>query len=150
MQSTNLTAALCLLLPKQAANSARCCAGIEGSKAERDASLTPSHAAHKRKRQDFSQASSGSLASLPSTPPALTAFYQGANLPAAASLVGQSVTGHVDAKFDCGYFVSISVEGHEFKGGHAWSVVLNAAGACAGILQVPLLDDVAGHLGWCW
>ena len=97
------------------------CAGIESSKTERDTSLTPSHAAHKRKRHDFFQASPGSPAS-PLTPPALTAFYQGENLPAAASLTGHSVTGHVDAKFDCGYFVSISVEGHEFKGGHACSV----------------------------
>ncbi|KAL0030733.1 hypothetical protein WJX77_004142 [Trebouxia sp. C0004] len=46
----------------------------------------------------------------------LTAFHQGASIPPGTSLVGQPLTGHVDAKFDHGYFVSVNVDRHAFRG----------------------------------
>jgi hypothetical protein len=49
-------------------------------------------------------------------PPPLTAFYQGASIPPETSLVGKPLTGHVDAKFDHGYFVSVNVDRHAFRG----------------------------------
>ena len=49
-------------------------------------------------------------------PPALTAFHCGHSIPAQESLVGSLVTGTVDAKMDCGYFVSINIKGYAFQG----------------------------------
>ena len=46
----------------------------------------------------------------------LTAFHQGVSIPPGTSLVGQPLTGHVDAKFDHGYFVSVIVDRHAFRG----------------------------------
>lgn len=46
----------------------------------------------------------------------LTAFHQGLSIPSGTSLVGQPLTGHVEAKFDHGYFVSVNVDKHAFRG----------------------------------
>ncbi|KAA6430062.1 MAG: high mobility group family [Trebouxia sp. A1-2] len=43
-------------------------------------------------------------------------FEQGASIPPENSLVGKPLTGHVDAKFDHGYFVSVNVDKHAFRG----------------------------------
>ena len=68
----------------------------------------------KRKRPESSQALS-SASYPPLLPPALTAFYQRG--PATGpSLVGSALTGHVDAKFDCGYFVTVNVSNYSFQG----------------------------------
>lgn len=49
-------------------------------------------------------------------PPALTGFHQGQAIQDADSLVGAFVTGHVDSKIDCGYFVSLHINGYSFQG----------------------------------
>lgn len=68
----------------------------------------------KRKRLKSSQAISSAFYP-PLLPPALTAFYQGG--PAGvASLVGAALSGQVDAKFDCGYFVTVNVSNYSFQG----------------------------------
>lgn len=82
----------------------------ESSKAEAGSSGQ----ARKRKQPDSSQGLS-SASQPPLIPPALTAFYQGA-LASGPSLVGSALTGHVDAKFDCGYFVTINLKNHTFQG----------------------------------
>ena len=68
----------------------------------------------KRRRMD------GPEGELPShhggVPLPLTAFHQGASIPYGTSLVGKPLTGHVDAKFDHGYFVSVNVDKHAFRG----------------------------------
>jgi hypothetical protein len=47
--------------------------------------------------------------------PVMSAFLQGPNAPQ-GSLLGQAISGRVEAQFDCGYFVSFSVGGHDYFG----------------------------------
>ena len=85
--------------------------------------LSPPNIAFKRRRTDVSQ---GLLPDdTPRHPPALTAFYQGTPIAAGPSLVGKSLTGRVDAKFDFGYFVSVNVDNHAFQGIRHMTGMLN-------------------------
>ncbi|KAL0038015.1 hypothetical protein WJX79_009721 [Trebouxia sp. C0005] len=68
----------------------------------------------KRRRMDAPQGEMPSHHG--AVPLPLTAFHQGASIPPENSLVGKPLTGHVDAKFDHGYFVSVNVDKHAFRG----------------------------------
>ncbi len=68
----------------------------------------------KRRRMDASQGEMPSHHA--AVPLPLTAFHQGVSIPPGTSLVGKPLTGHVDAKFDHGYFVSVNVDKHAFRG----------------------------------
>ncbi|KAL0051349.1 hypothetical protein WJX82_005960 [Trebouxia sp. C0006] len=68
----------------------------------------------KRRRMDAPQGPMPSHHDV--VPLSLTAFHQGVSIPPGTSLVGKPLTGHVDAKFDHGYFVSVNVDKHAFRG----------------------------------
>ncbi len=68
----------------------------------------------KRRRMDAPQGATPSHHA--AVPLSLTAFHQGVSIPPGTSLVGKPLTGHVDAKFDHGYFVSVNVDKHAFRG----------------------------------
>ena len=72
----------------------------------------------KRKREGTTAeaAAESDDSDMPPEPPALTAFHRGHAVPAGTSLVGSLLTGQVDAKMDCGYFVSVNVNGYVFQG----------------------------------
>lgn len=53
---------------------------------------------------------------LPPKPPAFTGFHHGRPIQNEESLVGSLVTGRVDSKIDCGYSVSIIINGYTFEG----------------------------------
>ena len=86
--------------------------------------MTSSNPAYKRRRLDLpasaqvtQQQLTGGLPAMPSTPPALSAFPAPSSLRIPqGSLLGQPVTGSIDAQFDAGYFVTLRVAGNEFKG----------------------------------
>ena len=54
--------------------------------------------------------------SMPPEPPALTGFHHGHAIRNEDSLVGSLVTGRVDSRIDCGYFVSLNINGYTFQG----------------------------------
>ncbi|KAL3138288.1 hypothetical protein ABBQ32_006105 [Trebouxia sp. C0010 RCD-2024] len=51
-----------------------------------------------------------------SMPPAFTGFHHGQAIQNGDSLIGALVTGHVDSKIDCGYFITIFINGYSFQG----------------------------------
>ena len=76
---------------------------------------SPSEQHHATAEQHAQQAAAS--AAMPATPPALTAFPALASLRIpAGSLLGQPLSGSVDAQFDAGYFVTLRIAGKEFKG----------------------------------
>lgn len=53
---------------------------------------------------------------MPPKPPAFTGFHHGHPIQDEESLVGSLVTGRVDSRIDCGYCVSLNVNGYMFQG----------------------------------
>jgi hypothetical protein len=61
-----------------------------------------------------SQQRGAGVAAAPARAPDLVGFMKAGR--ARKDLTGQAVTGRVDARFDCGYFVSLNIAGQSFSG----------------------------------
>ena len=82
----------------------------------RDGSADPPNRVHVSREGDTSADPPRAQVSVPLEPPAFTGFHHGHAIQNEDSFVGSLVTGRVDSKIDCGYFVSININGYTFQG----------------------------------
>ena len=110
---------------------------------EGDPAADPANGVHVSSEGDPSAYPPSSHVSMPSEPPAFSGFHHGHAIQNEDSLVGSLVTGRVDSKIDCGYFVSININGYTFQG------MCDQTSLHRTVLRPILTQSFAGKLSKC-
>lgn len=98
--------------------------------------------APQQQQQTQQQRPGSGAAAAPAKTPELVGFLKAGK--GRKDLTGQLVTGKVDAKFDCGYFVSLTIAGQSFNGILYCPTAVAAAAAAGASAQAAAAGKTAG------